>query len=323
MIARPGRSRRRRRRDRQRRGRVCRPARHDRRTARPATPRPGQQGEPHRGRPRGAAAPAPCPAPRSCPSTASTARCTSACARSVAAGREVARVVLTASGGPFRGRSAESLADVTVADALRSPDVVDGPEDHDRLVDADEQGPRGDRGPRAVRHRRSTTSTSSCTRRAIVHSMVEFTDGCTMAQLSLPDMRLPIGYALGTSASHRHPVRTDRLVRARSPRLRRSRSSDLPMPRSRLRRRETRRHGSGLARARRTKSRSTRSSPVGCAGRRSANATTRHSNGTRAGLLRPSTTSWRPIGGLVKSLPRSLPQRDRTERSSGTGRRTT
>ena len=42
--------------------------------------------------------------------------------------------------------------------------MVDGPEDHRRLVDADEQGPRGDRGPRAVRRRPTTTSRSSSTR---------------------------------------------------------------------------------------------------------------------------------------------------------------
>ena len=46
---------------------------------------------------------------------------------------------------------------------------------------------------------------------SIVHSMVEFTDGCTMAQLSLPDMRLPIGYALGYPGRHRHAVRPHRL----------------------------------------------------------------------------------------------------------------
>ena len=55
---------------------------------------------------------------------------------------------------------------------------------------------------------------------SIVHSMVEFTDGATIAQLSMPDMRLPIGYALGLPRSHRHPVRTVRLGRDRPPRLR-------------------------------------------------------------------------------------------------------
>ena len=39
---------------------------------------------------------------------------------------------------------------------------------------------------------------------SIVHSMAEFTDGATIAQLSMPDMRLPIGYALGLPRPHRH-----------------------------------------------------------------------------------------------------------------------
>ena len=47
---------------------------------------------------------------------------------------------------------------------------------------------------------------------SVVHSMVEFTDGCTIAQLSMPDMRLPIGYALAYPGAHRHAVRAHRLV---------------------------------------------------------------------------------------------------------------
>ena len=61
--------------------------------------------------------------------------------------------MLTASGGPFRGRTAAELATVTADRRARAPHVDDGREDHDRLVDADEQGPRGDRGARAVRRR--------------------------------------------------------------------------------------------------------------------------------------------------------------------------
>ena len=66
---------------------------------------------------------------------------------------EVRRLIVTASGGPFRGRTREELALVTVADALEAPDVGHGRQDHDRLVDAHEQGARGDRGARAVRGR--------------------------------------------------------------------------------------------------------------------------------------------------------------------------
>ncbi len=64
---------------------------------------------------------------------------------------ELKRLVLTASGGPFRGRTASQLEDVTAADALRASDLADGAKDHHRLRDADEQGAGGDRGPLALR----------------------------------------------------------------------------------------------------------------------------------------------------------------------------
>ncbi len=110
-------------------------------------------------------------------------------------GREVARVVLTASGGPFRGRSAADLVDVTVGEALAHPTWSMGPKitvDSSTLmnkglevIEAHELfGVDYDRIDVVV-HPQS-----------IVHSMVEFVDGSTIAQLSEPDMRLPIGYAM-------------------------------------------------------------------------------------------------------------------------------
>lgn len=118
---------------------------------------------------------------------------------SVNVDREVARVVLTASGGPFRGRTAESLADVTVEAALAHPTWSMGPKitiDSSTLmnkglevIEAHELFGTPFDQIEVVVHPQS-----------IVHSMVEFTDGCTMAQLSLPDMRLPIGYALAYPA---------------------------------------------------------------------------------------------------------------------------
>ncbi|MEX0847269.1 MAG: 1-deoxy-D-xylulose-5-phosphate reductoisomerase [Ilumatobacteraceae bacterium] len=118
---------------------------------------------------------------------------------SVNVGREVARVVLTASGGPFRGRTSESLADVTVDAALAHPTWSMGPKitiDSSTLmnkglevIEAHELFGTPFDQIEVVVHPQS-----------IVHSMVEFTDGCTMAQLSLPDMRLPIGYALAYPA---------------------------------------------------------------------------------------------------------------------------
>jgi 1-deoxy-D-xylulose-5-phosphate reductoisomerase len=108
----------------------------------------------------------------------------------------VARLLLTASGGPFRGWTAAQLASVTVDDALAHPTWRMGPKitiDSSTLmnkglevIEAHELfGVSYDRIAIVV-HPQS-----------IVHSMVELRDGSTMAQLSAPDMRLPIGYALG------------------------------------------------------------------------------------------------------------------------------
>jgi len=112
---------------------------------------------------------------------------------------EVNRLVLTASGGPFRGRSPASLESVTVADALAHPTWRMGPKitvDSSTLmnkglevIEANELFGAGFDRIEVVVHPQS-----------VVHSMVEFTDGATIAQLSLPDMRLPIGYALGYPA---------------------------------------------------------------------------------------------------------------------------
>jgi len=107
----------------------------------------------------------------------------------------VNRVVLTASGGPFRGRTSETLRSVTVEDALAHPTWSMGPKitiDSSTLmnkglevIEAHELFGVDYDDIEVVVHPQS-----------IIHSMVEFTDGATIAQLSLPDMRLPIGYAL-------------------------------------------------------------------------------------------------------------------------------
>jgi 1-deoxy-D-xylulose-5-phosphate reductoisomerase len=107
----------------------------------------------------------------------------------------VARIVLTASGGPFRGRGADELAGITVDEALAHPTWSMGPKitvDSSTLmnkglevIEANELFGVGYDRIEVVVHPQS-----------IVHSMVEYTDGATVAQLSMPDMRLPIGYAL-------------------------------------------------------------------------------------------------------------------------------
>jgi 1-deoxy-D-xylulose-5-phosphate reductoisomerase len=117
------------------------------------------------------------------------------CLRSGHPQREVARLLLTASGGPFRGRSTRDLRNVGIEDALAHPTWKMGPKitvDSSTLmnkglevIEAHELfGVDYDR-IEVVVHPQS-----------IVHSMVEFHDGSTVAQLSRPDMRLPIGYAL-------------------------------------------------------------------------------------------------------------------------------
>lgn len=111
-------------------------------------------------------------------------------------GAEVARLVLTASGGPFRGRSAESLQSVTVDEALNHPTWKMGPKitiDSSTLMN---------KGLEVIEaHELYGTPYDNIDvvvhPQSVVHSMVEFTDGSTIAQLSMPDMRLPIGYALG------------------------------------------------------------------------------------------------------------------------------
>ncbi|WP_253770124.1 1-deoxy-D-xylulose-5-phosphate reductoisomerase [Goodfellowiella coeruleoviolacea] len=121
----------------------------------------------------------------------------SALAQCLRGGREdeVARLVLTASGGPFRGRSAAELVDVTVEQALAHPTWAMGPVvtvNSATLVNKGLElieahllfGVPYDRIDVVV-HPQS-----------IVHSMVTFTDGSTLAQASPPDMRLPIALGL-------------------------------------------------------------------------------------------------------------------------------
>jgi 1-deoxy-D-xylulose-5-phosphate reductoisomerase len=109
---------------------------------------------------------------------------------------EVSRLVLTASGGPFRGRSAQSLAQVTVADALAHPTWKMGPK---ITIDSSTLMNKGLEVIEAHELFGVTFDNIDVVvhPQSVVHSMVEFTDGSTIAQLSMPDMRLPIGYALG------------------------------------------------------------------------------------------------------------------------------
>src|SRR5213078_1764768 len=131
----------------------------------------------------------------------------SALAQCLRGGRaeEVDRLVLTASGGPFRGRRRAELADVTVAAALAHPTWDMGPMvtlNSATLVNKGLElieahllfGIPYDRIGVVV-HPQSA-----------VHSMVEFIDGSTVAQASRTDMRLPIALALGWPERVPHAV---------------------------------------------------------------------------------------------------------------------
>ncbi len=114
------------------------------------------------------------------------------CLRSSREASEISRIVLTASGGPFRGRSADDLASVTVTEALNHPTWSMGPKitvDSSTLmnkglevIEAHELFGVPYDDIDVVVHPQS-----------VVHSMAEFTDGSTIAQLSMPDMRFQIG----------------------------------------------------------------------------------------------------------------------------------
>jgi 1-deoxy-D-xylulose-5-phosphate reductoisomerase len=108
---------------------------------------------------------------------------------------EVARVVLTASGGPFRGRKAKDLEGVTVAEALQHPTwrmgpkiTVDSATLMNKALEVIEARWLFGLQPEQIEVILHPES--------VIHSFVEFTDGSVLAQLSPPDMRLPIQYAL-------------------------------------------------------------------------------------------------------------------------------
>ena len=109
--------------------------------------------------------------------------------------REVKRLILTCSGGPFFGRSREELKTVTQADALKHPNWKMGAK---ITIDCATLMNKGLEVIEAMRLYRMPLEKVDVVihRQSVVHSMVEFTDGAVMAQLGTPDMRLPIQLAL-------------------------------------------------------------------------------------------------------------------------------
>lgn len=109
--------------------------------------------------------------------------------------REVKKILLTCSGGPFFDMDATDLKYVTKADALRHPNWKMGPK---ITVDCATLMNKGLEVIEAMRLYRVPLEQVEVLvhRQSIVHSLVEFTDGAVMAQLGAPDMRLPIQLAL-------------------------------------------------------------------------------------------------------------------------------
>jgi 1-deoxy-D-xylulose-5-phosphate reductoisomerase len=109
---------------------------------------------------------------------------------------EVGRLVLTASGGPFRGRARADLADVTPAEALAHPTWDMGPMVTTNSATLVNKGLEVIEAHLLfdVPYERIDVVVHP---QSIIHSMVEFTDGSTIAQASPPDMRLPISLGLG------------------------------------------------------------------------------------------------------------------------------
>lgn len=111
------------------------------------------------------------------------------------AGNKVNRILLTASGGPFRGRTKEELKNVQVEDALKHPNWSMGRKitiDSSTLVN---------KGLEVIEAKWLFDAEASQIEvvvhpQSIIHSMIEYEDGAVIAQLGTPDMKLPIQYAL-------------------------------------------------------------------------------------------------------------------------------
>ncbi len=112
-----------------------------------------------------------------------------------AAGNKLSRILLTASGGPFRGRSRAELKNIQVEDALKHPNWSMG-----RKITID-SSTMVNKGLEVMEAKwlfgvEASDIEVVIQPQSIIHSMIEFTDGAVIAQLGVPDMKLPIQYAL-------------------------------------------------------------------------------------------------------------------------------
>lgn len=122
--------------------------------------------------------------------------------------REVSKIILTASGGPFRGKKLKDLENVTLSDALNHPNWAMGKK---ITIDSSTMVNKGLEVMEAQWLFDVSVDKVQVViqPQSIIHSMVEFVDGAVMAQLGSPDMRLPIQYAL--YYPHRRELDTQRI----------------------------------------------------------------------------------------------------------------
>jgi 1-deoxy-D-xylulose-5-phosphate reductoisomerase len=119
--------------------------------------------------------------------------------------KEVKRLILTCSGGPFFGMDRDALTKVTKADALRHPNWKMGPK---ITIDCATLMNKGLEVIEAMRLYNLPLEQVDVVihRQSIIHSLVEFVDGAVMAQLGMPDMRLPIQLAMTYPERNACPV---------------------------------------------------------------------------------------------------------------------
>ena len=128
------------------------------------------------------------------------------CLQGAPTNKALKKLILTASGGPFFGKSEEELRDVTVEQALRHPNwsmgakiTIDSASMMNKGLEIIEAARLFDVSPEnidVVVHRES-----------IIHSLVEYSDNSVIAQLGVPDMRVPIQYAITYPERYESPVR--------------------------------------------------------------------------------------------------------------------
>ncbi|WP_028829370.1 1-deoxy-D-xylulose-5-phosphate reductoisomerase [Proteocatella sphenisci] len=122
--------------------------------------------------------------------------------------REISKIIITASGGPFRGKTIEQMKDVKLEDALKHPNWSMG-----KKITID-SATMVNKGLEVIEAKwlfglAAEDIEVVVQPQSVIHSMVEFVDGGIMAQLGTPDMRLPIQYAL--YYPHRRPLGGQRL----------------------------------------------------------------------------------------------------------------